>query len=685
MAAVIASSQVPSRPNQLAHQDTDDDEEGDCCPFATPAVNLALLACLCSCPPRSGPMRDIMRSSLEVSIPTLHTLIDSTIVYIVSRKWKDLFSIYIFRLTPRPFCVVTTHAPPPPSLPFLPPWPLAPPSPPAPPLSPHSPSAPPLSPMAPPPSPPPPYSPPLPPPPPDSPRAEVGCGEVADPMWLYVFAICTLLLLGCVVRAAARLEGHWRWPSLTIVPSMCGMWVGWAMGDASVELLTRLNAHAQNFRFCTSCNGFNILFSFGFTIVTAVLMLMLRPITRAAALSSSKAAMSPRHGGGAYAGACRYACSSFIAWGVAVAELLAQGLSYNVMMLWGFTFKHVITWGVSYTQSGTPLLGRTLFLWAAFLTVIGSMLTVRLSKWRLWLERRQNLVRRDLNLATPRSLRAREQPSSEELPATISDAQMPPVHLPAASGVPPTGVPPTGVLPTGVTESHPPLGSVSSAASGGGAGGAPGCALSAAQVDGDASGCDAVASSFHSPPPPTTFSRCSSFTPSALLSGFEPSRLRPAVAENVAKTLAQIDRRLGRRVALGQFLVLLEASLAWVAGVAWTDAVVELSEMRIYPDPSVVFHDTLLALLATILAFVITIATGSSFSDLDDKQKASREAVEGYFTMYALSFIVGWGWVVVLRDYETLLANMVTNHASHPRPHTHGLNTRCLMTQPTAP
>ena len=46
---------------------------------------------------------------------------------------------------------------------------------------------------------------------------------------------------------------------------------------------------------------------------------------------------------------------------------------------------------------------------------------------------------------------------------------------------------------------------------------------------------------------------------------------------SVLAALAQIDRKLGRRAALVQVLVLVERTLAWVAGVAWSDAVVELT------------------------------------------------------------------------------------------------------------
>ena len=41
--------------------------------------------------------------------------------------------------------------------------------------------------------------------------------------------------------------------------------------------------------------------------------------------------------------------------------------------------------------------------------------------------------------------------------------------------------------------------------------------------------------------------------------------------------------------------------------------------------------------------------------------RRSQEEVERYFTTNALAFVVGWSWIVFLRDTETLLAGLVTD------------------------
>ena len=77
-------------------------------------------------------------------------------------------------------------------------------------------------------------------------------------------------------------------------------------------------------------------------------------------------------------------------------------------------------------------------------------------------------------------------------------------------------------------------------------------------------------------------------------------------------------------------------ALAWVAGVAWTNAVTELSTQAVYPSPDVVLDDTLIALAFTAVASLMVIFSGGHWSTaaLEDHRKVrSREAVEGYYTM----------------------------------------------------
>ena len=606
----------------MPHDDDDPEEEEDaddseCCPFFSANCNLAVLA-LFGCPPQTQPVRELLRSSLEASLPTVLIFIDSTIVYIISRKWKDLLAIYVFALQPRPYCtgLVREHAPPPPEPPSIPPSPMSPPLPPAPPLQ--------ASPYAPP-SPPPP--PPYPPPPPHAPADEVGCGTVEEhssSFLLSLFALAVLVLLTLLVRVSAYVERRKRWPSLAIIPRMCGMCIGWAIGDASQQLLYELNAGAQHARFCKSCNLLNVFVTSGVTIVTAALLIyVLRPLTRCCqdavdgwvrseALARTSGRMSSKRSsfGPSLINALSYL--------VTLLEMGSQGVSYNVMMMWGYTFNHIVYLDISYQQTGTPLLGRALLLWAVTITVMGSWVTVRLYTWRQWLVRKQSKATKELSTwAAASAASAAPAAASEEggiqLEGANGDAQQQQQPLPAT--------PPQQDEPT------------------------------AAAI----------------PPSDGTPASLRRMSTAALLSPFVTLPLQRATTVNVGATLRRLDVLTRRRVALAQILTLFEATLSWVAGVAWCEAIEELTTQADNPlnDPIVVVTDTGLALLFTLLAFA-WIGSGNP-TTLDDTTQArrSREAVELYFLTTAFSFVVGWSWVVMLRDYETLLAGAIT--ATHER------------------
>ena len=125
---IVELSMAARRPSG---EEDDEADEGDCCPFASRDVNLALLACA-SCPPRTSPMRDLVSSSIEGALPNLNLFFDALIIYVLSREWFDLIRIYLFGLYTRPYCSTRTFPPPPPDFPFSPPAPIVPPQAPAP-------------------------------------------------------------------------------------------------------------------------------------------------------------------------------------------------------------------------------------------------------------------------------------------------------------------------------------------------------------------------------------------------------------------------------------------------------------------------------------------------------------------------------------------------------------------------
>lgn len=79
-----------------------DEEEKHYCPFGSIPCRHATTAAITSCNFR--PMwAHFLRQHAEAA-PTIILFIDSAIVYVLSKEWYDLFSIYIFHLQPEPFC-----------------------------------------------------------------------------------------------------------------------------------------------------------------------------------------------------------------------------------------------------------------------------------------------------------------------------------------------------------------------------------------------------------------------------------------------------------------------------------------------------------------------------------------------------------------------------------------------------
>ena len=167
--------------------------------FATSQLKDTLLA-EPTAPPLSEPAGDGRGStadeaaggSVDHPYPHLHrrlhdtqvavgTFISGTLLYVLSRQWQDLLAVNVFHLHPLPFCD-TAHG----NLSQLPCTP------------------------------------------------EAGSGVQ------FLFAAGMLCVAAVVQHASLRNEA--RWPSLTIVPRMVGMCVGWAFGFAALQALSEMEA-----------------------------------------------------------------------------------------------------------------------------------------------------------------------------------------------------------------------------------------------------------------------------------------------------------------------------------------------------------------------------------------------------------------------------------------------------------
>ena len=123
------------------------------------------------------------------------------------------------------------------------------------------------------------------------------------------------------------------------------------------------------------------------------------------------------------------------------------------------------------------------------------------------------------------------------------------------------------------------------------------------------------------------------------------------------KQLGRLELVMLRRAAFVQVLVLVEAAMGWTTGSAWTDAVVFWSPLSDQPSLWVIAKDSLVAIALSVTMLVWLVLVGGEGTRIGTDAK--RESVERYFLTNAGSFIVGWGWVVLLRDLSAATARAI--------------------------
>lgn len=104
-----------------------------------------------------------------------------------------------------------------------------------------------------------------------------------------------------------------------------------------------------------------------------------------------------------------------------------------------------------------------------------------------------------------------------------------------------------------------------------------------------------------------------------------------------------------------QVLVLIEGSLGWVVGSAWTDVVVAWTSLVQYPTVAVTLKDFGVTVGLTVGGVAWLMLTGVG-EHIEEAKKADRWHVEMYFLTRAMAFFVGWSWIALCRDVSTALA-----------------------------
>jgi len=95
------SSQPDPPPDAPDDDAAGEPAEDDCCIMCNPGMNAAVLAL---CQGNTKPARRRVSTSLRDSLPVVTQFVDGLAIYALSKEWNDLFSIYVFRLQPLPFC-----------------------------------------------------------------------------------------------------------------------------------------------------------------------------------------------------------------------------------------------------------------------------------------------------------------------------------------------------------------------------------------------------------------------------------------------------------------------------------------------------------------------------------------------------------------------------------------------------
>ena len=348
------------------------------------------------------------------------------------------------------------------------------------------------------------------------------CGREAQAWQMYLFASGLLLVLTPLQQAVARHEK--RLPSLKKVQSASAQAVGWSLGAASVRLLIVVDNAGASLSACDSCNLLNTVASAAATLVTAAVIVVVEPAVLRLTMAKD--------------GEERTACCSTLlhhAW-----QLLAAGLKYNVMILWTQVAKHALVWGVPSSEQSTRVFGRLLVAYAIALTSLCAIAVVAIIGWRSRIEA----------MPLPGGLPGGDGGGTDggaSAPATASDARQPRLRTNGGGGW------------------------------GGGGGGGLG---TDGAVDGDMDDTADAASTACQP------------TIEADSGGGEEEQaaaIAAAAAASVedrkwlASALARLEGVLLRRATFVQLLVLMEATMGWVTGSAWTDAVVFWSPLGLQP------------------------------------------------------------------------------------------------------
>ena len=443
------------------------------------------------------------------------------------------------------------------------------------------------------------------------------------------FRYAFLLLIPAAALKHFAGSRAWRHvPGIGTVPSMIGMLAGWGLGDACKQLFAELSA-GRLADSCAAppydgapndCISLYFLFAGVLTALASVMVTHLQLFTKNIELGDG------------------YWVDTLEDWLESVWQLLAKAVATSVMVVWTDALYQMVLSGTTPEQDGVRM--HLFLFWAVASTLTGSLIAVKLQGWEARLHK---------ELAAANEV-VRQKVALQKAAATTS-----------------------GLFASG----------------------------SAPSVE-------------------------SSDTTNDV---WKLDNLEGAVAsigESKHRKLKSLE--ISRLSALIEFSNLVQGTLGWVAGCAWTDvatavfptlsmqpttevffsnlavtlgltlmstACVSPSNARVAPsphaapspllssssccqrptDPTVPYCHQLSMLLLLPTAYCLLPAAGSWLVflaqdsvtlNLDESGKViDRESVEAYFLTGAMSFFVGWGWVLVIRDMFVPFGHFVGHLSDH--------------------
>jgi len=273
--------------------------------------------------------------------PAVSEFLDGVMLYVLSKEWYDTFATHLLQLHPLPYC--------------------------------------------------------------SEDDSELPCTLEASAASQLSFAVVMLLGATVLVRLtecfgqSACAEGGGSGSSLSIVPPMAGMCVGWAFGFAAVKWLTELDGSIGVFQAHPGLA--NLALSAAATLGAAVLIVVCRPSTLGLACGVTPLGLPTT---------ARRAARVVLGELEGVWRLSARAVSVVVMMLWTKGLSLMLVEGTEPAQRQGPMYVRMLLFWAVSLTMGGSLASLSIIRQRAGCIDELRAGSSSLALITPTPLPPRE-------------------------------------------------------------------------------------------------------------------------------------------------------------------------------------------------------------------------------------------------------------------------------------